>query len=123
MSCGAAVSVSRVRYSVRNCWSTETPKRYSLVAPSGMARVTTENADRNTTAIALASRCRPRRHSRPEAKSAARQPNWPTVVRAWSWFDELNAGHSTREIATSATTETTTATATGGQHLAEDHHA
>ena len=84
MSCGVAVSVSLVRYSVRNCWSTETPKRYSLVAPSGMARVTTENAERNTTAPALANQRRPRRQSSPDAKSAARQTNWPTVVRAYS---------------------------------------
>ena len=48
MSFSAGLSVSRVRYSVRNCWSTEMPNRYSLVAPSGMPSVTTVKADTNT---------------------------------------------------------------------------
>ena len=82
MSCKAALSARRVRYSVRNCWSTEMPNRYSFVAPSGIARVTTENADRNTIDAARASARRPRRQSRPHANSPARQTNWPTVVSA-----------------------------------------
>ncbi len=48
MSRKAGLSASRVRYSVRNCWSTEMPNKYSLVAPSGMPSVTTVNADTNT---------------------------------------------------------------------------
>jgi hypothetical protein len=75
MSCGAAVSAKRVRYSVRNCWSTETPKRYSLVAPNGIASVTADSAERNTTETALAISRRLARHSQPAANSPARQAN------------------------------------------------
>ena len=52
MSCRAGVSVSRVTYSVRNCWSTEMPCRYSRVAPSGMPSVVTTKAARKVTAPA-----------------------------------------------------------------------
>ena len=89
MSCSSAVSVSRVRYSVRNCWSTEMPNRYSRVAPSGIASVTTENAARNSTDPSRAANWRPRRHSQPDASRPARQATCPTVVSACSWFDEL----------------------------------
>ena len=51
MSCRAGLSVSRVRYSVRNCWSTEMPNRYNLVAPNGMPSVTAVNADTNTSPV------------------------------------------------------------------------
>ncbi len=113
MSRSAALSVSRVRYSVRNCWSTEMPNRYSLVAPSGIPRVTTVNAARNTDAPIRATWGqipRRRRHSSAMMTKPTRQLTCPTVVSACSWFDDGNAGHSTREIASSATTETMTAT-------------
>ena len=87
------MSASRVMYSVRNCWSTEMPNRYSLVAPSGIARVTTENAERNTTAPIRATHCQrappaERRHASPAANNPARHTNWPTVVSACNWFDD-----------------------------------
>src|ERR1700712_5214292 len=86
------------------------PNRYNFVAPSGIAIVATVKAARNTAAVACASSCRPRRHSRPAPNRATRQTNWPTVVSAWSWFDEGNAGHCTRPIATSAAAQSSTAT-------------
>ncbi len=121
MSCGMAESVSRVRYSVRNCWSTEMPNRYSLVAPSGMARVTTENAERNTTAAPRRSTGGSRRHAQPAAKCPPSQANWPTVVSACSWLLELNAGHSTREIAARPMAAMSNRHDLGGHfHLADD---
>ena len=74
MSCRAGLSVSRVRYSVRNCWSTEMPNRYSLVAPNGMPSVTTVNAETNTSPLNRASRRRPRPQTQPVTSSPARQP-------------------------------------------------
>ena len=88
MSRSTGLSASRVTYSVRNCWSTEMPNRYSLVAPSGMPNVTTVNADTKTSpADRVKNRPRgpvQRRHSQPTATSPARQPTWPTVVSACS---------------------------------------
>ncbi len=93
MSCRAGLSVSRVRYSVRNCWSTEMPNRYSLVAPSGIPSVTTVNAANNTAAaVRAATFAVPRRRrSNPHAETrrrATEQPTCPTVVSACSWFDD-----------------------------------
>ncbi len=84
MSCRAGESVSRVTYSVRNCWSTEMPCRYNRVAPSGMPSVVTTKAARKVTDASHATARRPRRHSQPAPKSATRQTNWPTVVSACS---------------------------------------
>lgn len=84
MSRNAALSAKRVRYSVRNCWSTEMPNRYSLVAPNGIPSVTTENAEMNTGAASRASHRCPRRNTQPVANSPPRQPTWPTVVNACS---------------------------------------
>ncbi|CNK00357.1 Uncharacterised protein [Mycobacterium tuberculosis] len=73
MSCSAGLSVSLVRYSVRNCWSTEMPNRYSLVAPNGMPSVTTVNAETKSSPPSRAHQGK-RRYAQPEATSPARQP-------------------------------------------------
>ena len=72
MSCRAGPSVSRVRYSVRNCWSTEMPNRYNLVAPSGMPRVTTvKAASRAAAPIRATRRGRGAQHADAEQRDQA----------------------------------------------------
>src|SRR5881628_1524205 len=88
-----------------------------------MASVTADSAERNTTAMALATSRRLLRHSHPAAKRPTRQTNWPTVVSACSWFDELNAGHSTRAIANSETAATTAAVTAAASMAAADRPA
>src|SRR5689334_13034995 len=108
MSSRRAVSVSRVRNSVRNSWSTETPWRYNLVAASGIPRVTVTNPDSPTHDVSFAtSGARPARISHTDSASSARASTWPTVVSARVTFEELNAGQSTTENATSPTAATT----------------
>ena len=81
------------------------------MAPRGIASVTTENADRNSTAAMRAISCLPLRQTMPLARSPMRLTTWPTVVRACSWLDELYAGQSTRAMANKLTTATSAATA------------
>ena len=90
MSDSRGESVSRVRYSVRNCWSTLSPNRYSLVAPSGIPRVT---VTRPATPIVDVSSCphadRPYRYSNAAATRNAIDTTCPSVVSDRATFDEL----------------------------------
>src|SRR5574340_641567 len=111
MSRSAALSVSRVRYSVRNSWSTEMPCRYSRVAASGSPSVTVTNPDRLAQDSTLANHVQRRnRTSTTDTATPTSAATCSTVVTAWVTFDELNAGQCTRPKATRPTAATTTAT-------------